>query len=196
MNIKLNKDQKIKIKDGYDLYVVMQQILLRQQKIDRNREHVWAVGLATDNSILHIELVSMGTINKSLVEPMEVFSFALQKRAVKLILVHNHPSGSLEPSESDIDITDRLVQTGVIVNLPLVDHLIITELSFYSFEQSGLMSRIRKSRKYVPGYVIVDEHVKAKAVGMARAMKSNGEPTEKIMKYTGLSEQEIGEIDI
>jgi DNA repair protein RadC len=73
----------------------MQQILLREDKIDQNREHFWVIGLANNNRILFIELVSLGTVNRTLVEPMEVYSLALQKRAVKIILCHNHPSGIL-----------------------------------------------------------------------------------------------------
>ena len=57
---------------------------------------------------------------------MEVFSFALQKQAVKVILVHNHPSGDLTPSEADKDLSDRLIQVGLLVNVPIVDHFIIS----------------------------------------------------------------------
>ena len=61
---------------------------------------------------------------------MDVFSFALQKRAVKIVLVHNHPSGELKPSAADLDITDRLIQVGVIVSKKVCDHLIIAKRSY------------------------------------------------------------------
>lgn len=61
---------------------------------------------------------------------MEVFSFALQKRAVKIILCHNHPSGELNPSDADKDVTDRLIQVGIILNCHVADHLIITPKTF------------------------------------------------------------------
>ena len=107
MEIKLTNAEKIKILNSDDLFRIMQQILLRENKIDQNREHFWVIGLENNNRILFIELISLGTVNKSLTEPMEVFSLALQKRAVKIILCHNHPSGELKPSEQDKDITDR-----------------------------------------------------------------------------------------
>lgn len=105
MNIKLKETQDRKINGSDDIYPIMQKILLRENKIDRNREHLWTISLDNANKILNIELVSLGTINKTLIEPMEVFSVPLQKRAVKVILVHNHPSGQLRPSEPDKDIT-------------------------------------------------------------------------------------------
>ncbi|WP_417800293.1 JAB domain-containing protein, partial [Tenacibaculum sp.] len=109
MDIKLTEQEKIKILNSDDIYGIMQKVLLRESKIDQNREHFWVIGLANNNRILFIELISLGTVNATLVEPMEVFSFALQKRAVKIILCHNHPSGELKPSEADKDISDRLI---------------------------------------------------------------------------------------
>eukprot|EP01090_Pellita_catalonica_P019836 TRINITY_DN6863_c0_g1_i1.p1 TRINITY_DN6863_c0_g1~~TRINITY_DN6863_c0_g1_i1.p1 ORF type:complete len:130 (-),score=5.73 TRINITY_DN6863_c0_g1_i1:2-391(-) len=114
MDIKLTEQEKIKILNSDDIYGIMQKILLRESKIDQNREHFWVIGLANNNRILFIELISLGTINATLVEPMEVFSLALQKRAVKIILCHNHPSGELTPSENDKNLTDRLIQVGII----------------------------------------------------------------------------------
>ena len=93
MNVRLTKAEKIKLLNSDDIYSVMQRILLRENKVSRNREHFWTICLDHVHKILNIELVSMGTINKTLVEPMEVFSIPLQKRAVKIIFIHNHPSG-------------------------------------------------------------------------------------------------------
>ncbi len=106
----------------------MQKILLRADRIDQDREHFWIVGLANNNRILFIELIGLGSINATIAEPMDVFSFALQKRAVKVILVHNHPSGDLQPSEADKDTTDNLIQAGRIVRTEVSDHLIITNV--------------------------------------------------------------------
>ncbi|PSK86878.1 JAB domain-containing protein [Taibaiella chishuiensis] len=194
MNIRLNKEQKIQVKDSSDIYGVMQQILLRQQRIDRNREHFWTIGLSTDSSILYIELVSMGTVNSVPAEPMEVFSFALQKRAVRIILVHSHPSGNLEPSEADKDITDRLIQTGHIVKLPVLDHIIITATSFYSFAESGLLKALQASVKYVPPYLIAEQIREDKAKEMARTMKQKGYSIIEIAELTGLSPEQIRDL--
>ena len=65
------------------------------------------------------------------------------------MLVHNHPSGNLQPSEEDKDITDRLIQSGRILHTEVLDHLIITEKTYLSFRDTGLMGELEKSLKYV-----------------------------------------------
>ena len=158
--------------------------------------------------ILNIEPVSLRMVNETLIAPMEVFSVPLQKRAVKLILVHNHPSGEIQPSEVDKDITDRLIQVGRIMHLPVLDHLIITEKTYYSFADSGLLDELKQSTKYVPAYELKKRYEEeAKAVGeekgekkkakeMARAMKKKGYRVDEIMELTGLTKAVINRIKI
>jgi len=203
MNIRLNNKADIQIHNSEDIYSVMQRILMREEKVDRGREHFWTISLDNSHKILNIELVSMGSFNATVVEPMEVFSIPLQKRAVKLVLVHNHPSGTLKPSEADKDITDRLIQVGRIMKVLVLDHLIITESSYYSFANSGLLEELSKSIKYVPAFEIKQRYEKAakekgelvgekrKAKEMARIMKKEGYPIEEIVKLTGLSKAVI-----
>lgn len=203
MQIKLSTLPKTNIGSSEDIFVVMQRILLRENRIDRNREHFWTISLDNALSILAIELVSMGSVKETIAEPMEIFSLPLQKRAVKVILVHNHPSNTTKPSEADKDLTDNLIQVGRIMRIPVIDHLIITEKSYYSFADSGLLDTLGQSLKYVPPYEIKKRHQeeamqKGKEKGiqeqkkeMAKAMKQNGEPIEKIIEYTGLTKQVI-----
>lgn len=199
MDISLTEEERIKILNADDLYFIMQKILLREQKIDQNREHFWIIGLENNNRLLFIELISLGSVNKVLVEPMEVFSFALQKRAVKIILVHNHPSGELKPSDQDKDLTDRLIQVGRIVNTPVEDHLIISERSYLSFLDIGLLEQLQQSEKYVPAYELVERAEKAAAevakrkreVEMAKDLKRRGIANEVIVEVTGLSLEEV-----
>ena len=156
----------------------------------------------------------MGTVDKALVEPMEVYSVALQKRAVKILLVHNHPSGELKPSEADKDITNRLIQVGLIVNTPVLDHIIITTNSYMSFADTGLLEELKKSKKYVPMYKQIEElQQMAEELGrrkgikdgmekgidetkkqIAIAMKREGVPDEVIARFTGLSLEVIKKI--
>ncbi len=89
---------------------------------------------------------------------MEVFSVPLQKRAIKLVLVHNHPSGEVKPSQEDLDLTDRLIQVGRLLNTPVLDHLIITEKTFYSFDDAGLMGELEQSTKYVMAYELKERY--------------------------------------
>ncbi|WP_136465105.1 JAB domain-containing protein [Flagellimonas onchidii] len=199
MDIKLTEAERIKILNSDDLYEIMRMILLREDKIDLNREHFWVIGLETNNRILFIELISLGTVNRSIADPMEVFSLALQKRAVKIILCHNHPSGELKPSASDKDTTDRLIQVGIIVNTPVLDHLIISSTSYLSFKDIGLMEKLEESTQYVPSYILEKRFKKEaseiaeqkRSIEIARSMKSAGEPVEKIVEFTGLTIEEI-----
>lgn len=199
MNINLSEEEKIKILNGDDLYGIMQKILLREEKIDQDREHFWIVGLANNNRILFIELIGLGSINKTIAEPMDVFSFALQKRAVSVILVHNHPSGEVKPSDSDKDLTDRMIQVGNIVETFVYDHLIITDKTYYSFRDSGLLEILQKSTKYVPSFELekrMKEATEERAILLTKsemAIKGfeKGLSAELISELTGLSLEEI-----
>ncbi len=215
MNVELTEEQKIKIQNSTGVYRIMKEILLRENFIERDHEHVWLICLAPNNKILNIELVSLGAINETVLQPMQVFRIAIMKGAVKLIMVHNHPDGELEPSEADKDITDRMIQVGNIVNLEVLDHLIITELYFYSFKDDGIMAELRNSTKWVPTFVEIERIKKealklgekkglkaGKKIGMekgmnkrnkeiAKAMKKKGTEIEFISEITGLSKDEI-----
>lgn len=206
MNIKLTNTQRIKLSCSDDVYSIMQRILLRENRIDRNREHLWTISLDNANRLLNIELVSMGTINKTLVEPMEVFSVPLQKRAVKIVIVHNHPSGKTKPSEADKDITDRLIQVGRIMDVPVTDHLIITENTFFSFADSGLLAELELSTKYVPAYVLKTRYEKAaeekgaekgkkeRSKAIAKSLKAKGIDIDTIAAVTGLTKATINRL--
>ncbi|REH54725.1 DNA repair protein RadC [Tenacibaculum gallaicum] len=204
MDIKLTEQEKIKILNSDDIYGIMQKILLRESKIDQNREHFWVVGLENNNRILFIELISLGTINATLVEPMEVFSLALQKRAVKIMLCHNHPSGELTPSDNDKNLTDRLIQVGIIVNTRVIDHLIISDKSYLSFANTGLLQELEKSTKYVPKYVL-EQRLKKEAaeiakrnekIEIAKNLKRKGIDTGTIADSTGLTIEEVEKLRV
>lgn len=199
MNIELTEAEKIKILTSDDIFGIMQKILLREQKIDQDREHFWIIGLANNLRLLFVELIGLGTVNQVLVNPMEVFSFALQKRAVQIMLCHNHPSGELEPSDADKNTTDRMIQVGRIVDTPVLDHLIISDKSYISFKNMGLMEELGKSTKYVPPYQLVERirkealaiGEKNKAVEIAKELKRMDMDIEMIAKLTTLSVEEV-----
>lgn len=87
---------------------------------------------------------------------MNVFRIAIHKGALKIILVHNHPSGTIKPSMENKDTTDRLIQVGKIICIKVEDHLIITPATYLSFNNIGLMDELEKSQRYVPTYQIID----------------------------------------
>jgi len=98
--------------------------------------------------VLNIELVALGGVNSATIKPREVFRAAIQKNAVQVILAHNHPSGSVVPSEDDEDITDCLIHAGRVVHIDVIDHLIITEKDHFSFLSTGLFKVLEKSKRY------------------------------------------------
>lgn len=83
--------------------------------------------------------ITRGLLNASLVHPREVFNPAIKHNSKGIILIHNHPSGTLEPSDEDIRVTNRIVESSVIIGIPVYDHLIITESGYYSFKENGLI---------------------------------------------------------
>lgn len=198
MKVTLTKSQKIRLLCSDDIYKVMQQVLLRENKIDRNKEHFWTIGLDNANRILYIELISLGTTTSAPVEPMQVFRIAVQKAALQMVLVHNHPSGEMKHSDADITITDRLVQVGNILGIEVIEHLIISETSYNSFVDTGLLDQIKQSTRYVPNYKQQEEIKKTakeigkqeKAKAIAQELKNKGFTVSQIVEITGISEEE------
>ena len=89
------------------------------------------------NEILNIRVVSIGLIDRSPVHPREVFADALVDRAAAIIVAHNHPSGSVSPSQSDVNITAQLKQAGDILGIQLLDHIIFSRSDYFSFLEAG-----------------------------------------------------------
>ncbi|MEW6687317.1 MAG: JAB domain-containing protein [Candidatus Edwardsbacteria bacterium] len=140
MEIKLK--EKIVLTTPQEVANTFYQVLKNDNPIDQDKEHFWAVGLNTRNKIKYTELVSLGTLNSSLVHPREIFRLAIFKGVAQLIVIHNHPSGSLEPSEDDLEITKKLVQAGKLLGIELIDHLIIgknLKHGFLSFKEENIL---------------------------------------------------------
>lgn len=106
---------------------------------DLDRESLWAVFLNAPRQIIGLHQVSVGTLNGSPVSPREVFKAAILANADKIIVAHNHPSGSLTPSPEDVAVTRRLVEAGRIVGVDVIDHLIITQEGYISLRDRGLL---------------------------------------------------------
>ena len=217
MNVKLTDKHKIKVKESDDIFEVMRRVLLRDNKVDREKEHFWLICMASNNLIVSIELVSLGSVDATTVKPMNVFRVAVLKGAVKAIMCHNHPSGEIRPSEADKDLTDRLIQVGRILNIEVIDHLIITTRTFMSFADTGLLKQLQGSTKWVPQFELIERireeerKIREEAVAIeknknkiakekaaekakqsiAKAMKHKNMPIETIVEITGLTEKEI-----
>ena len=104
---------------------------------DRKQEHFLCASINGANEILNIRVVSIGLIDRTPVHPREVFADALSDRASAIIVAHNHPSGGLEPSASDVEVTGQLKAAGSVVGIALLDHIIFNRNGYYSFLESG-----------------------------------------------------------
>lgn len=102
-------------------------------------EKFYVALLSTANKILKMQQVTSGILNASLVHPREVFKPAILNSAASIILVHNHPSGNLNPSVEDRNITEKLVETGKVMDIKVLDHFIIAGNNYYSFKENGLL---------------------------------------------------------
>lgn len=103
------------------------------------REVFMVIQLNIKNEVIFEEVVSQGTISSSIVHPREVFQKAIRNGAASILVVHNHPSGDPTPSEEDIQVTRRLIETGQIIGIPILDHVIIARHDTYSFKANGLV---------------------------------------------------------
>ena len=103
------------------------------------KEHFRGLYLNTRNRLIHDEIISMGSLNLSLVQPREVFRPAIEYSAAALILAHNHPSGDPEPSEDDIKVTRQIADVGKLMEIDVLDHVIIGEERFVSLKERGVI---------------------------------------------------------
>jgi len=110
--------------------------LVKSKLKDYHKEHFYIIALNARN--WSISEVSKGTLNANLVHPREVFGEAIKSNAASVILVHNHPSGDTEPSDDDLEITKKLVESGKILGIEVIDHIIITKNNYFSFKDKGL----------------------------------------------------------
>lgn len=128
------KPEKYKVKNPWDIYKYYMESLRYLKK-----EVFKVVLLNTKNEIItHVD-VSVGTLNSSLVHPREVFIEAIKRSANKIILIHNHPSGSVEPSIEDKNITKRLIDCGEIIGIEVIDHIIIGDGVYFSFKENNVI---------------------------------------------------------
>ena len=130
----MKKGYKLQIKTASDVYQYYVDELQNKTK-----EYFYALFLDTKNRILKDELVSIGTLNESLIHPRELFNSAVQASCNSVIIVHNHPSGDCVPSDSDKEVTKVLVEAGEIMGIKVLDHVIIGKEGFMSLKESGIM---------------------------------------------------------
>jgi DNA repair protein RadC len=201
MNIQLTKTQKTLIESSDDLARIMRQILLRENKLSRLREHLWTIGLNEEFKMLFVELIAFGIPAKDQVQPTEIYKFPLQKDAKYLYLCHNRKTDDMSAKDDDKALTDRMIQVGKIVGITVFDHIVINAKAedHLSYNAIGLMDELRKSLLWVPAYEQVEmikkmaeaSGEKRKAMEMAKGMKLKNIDIKIIAELSGLSEDEI-----
>lgn len=105
----------------------------------KKQEHFICVTLSGAHEVIAVRTITVGLLNHSLVHPREVFADAVADRAAGVICVHNHPSGTLEPSSQDIAITRQLAEAGIIMGITLLDHIIVADSGFLSMKERGFI---------------------------------------------------------
>lgn len=130
----IKAEDKIKINSPQDVST-----LLMEEMRWLKKEYFKIILLDVKNKIIEIVNVSVGSLNSSIVHPREVFIEAIKKSSASMILVHNHPSGEIEPSKEDINITNRLIETGKIIGIKILDHIIIGNGEYLSFKERGII---------------------------------------------------------
>lgn len=138
MKIKV-KDSMKKVTRPEDIYKLLDGYFAGLDKIDQDKEHCFVFHIDSRNHIKIMELVSIGTLDSSLVHPREVYTRAVSERSAKICVAHNHPSGDAEPSHEDIMITQRLVKAGDLLGVKVVDHIIYTKNGYSSMKEKNLM---------------------------------------------------------
>ena len=124
----------IKISSSQDVYDLM-----RPKLMDKKLEFFWVVYLNRAHTVINSRQISQGGVSGTLVDAKLIFKHALSHLASAIVLVHNHPSGQLQPSQADTTLTRNLVAAGRLMEIPVVDHLIFANSGYFSFADEGLI---------------------------------------------------------
>lgn len=137
-----NSHLEAKVRCPNDIIPYLQNYAIKSQ------EHFITVCLSGAHEILNINVVSVGSGNKALVQPREIFSEAIKREASAIILCHNHPSGSCTPSSEDIETTRRLLNGSSLLGISILDHIIISKTSYFSFLENKLIFNSNDSLEF------------------------------------------------
>ena len=130
----VNKLNNIQLKDSDTVFKYFNSIFN-----NKKQEHFYCIYLDNKKMIIETKLLFIGTVNQSIVHPREVYKEAISLSASAIICVHNHPSGIVDPSRDDIELTKRLIEIGYLMGIKIVDHLIIGHNNYFSFADEGMI---------------------------------------------------------
>jgi len=125
--------ESIKIKEAKDVLPLLNGIA------DKKQEYFVCISLNGTNEVIEKRIVTVGLLDKTQVHPREVFADVITDRAAAVIFAHNHPSGELKPSSSDLKIHEQLTEAGKILGINVLDQIIVSKKGYYSFQEEGLI---------------------------------------------------------
>lgn len=127
-------EAKTKLQSSDDVFELIQEDLA-----DLTHEEFWVVLLNNSNVVIKKICISKGGFSRTVADPKKVFSLALENRSSAIIVCHNHPSGNIKPSDEDLSLTKKLVNAGILLDMPVIDHIIVGSENFFSFVDNGLL---------------------------------------------------------
>ena len=133
--------KRLLVRDDVKITSVNDALALTDELKDKKQEYFLTLTLDGASRLIQKRMVFMGTLNKSIVHPREIFADAVSDRAAGIIFVHNHPSGNTEPSEEDFAITERLLDAAKIMGIDVIDHIIVGRNGYFSFQAAGLVKQ-------------------------------------------------------
>jgi len=195
----LTDNQKTKLLNSRDIYAIMQPLLLRENAIRKSKGHFWVVGMNSAHHILFIELVGMGWANRMAIAHKEIFRMAVYKMAVKLILVNSRQDDNMEISDDDKAIVTLVIKAGEKLNIEVIDQLLISETTFTSFAQKGVIARLKRSKTPTLSEEEQEQLDELQSgtetmLALAHKMKSRGYDVDEIKEMTGLRKTTIAKL--
>ena len=139
LRLNKNTDESLPaIRKPEDIYQAV-----KKEMFGKKKEHLYLISLDSRNKMISKDLISIGTIDETMVNPREVYRQALIKNASSIAVAHNHPSGNPSPSSEDLIVTEKLIIAGISLGLPLVDHLIVCDTQFVSLKALNVFDNIK-----------------------------------------------------
>jgi DNA repair protein RadC len=130
------KDSKLELHGSRQAAKVFRDLLHLEDEVDQAKEHFYVMHLDIRSRVNMVELVTLGILSSSVVHPRETYRRAVLHASASIIIVHNHPSGEADPSTEDMKVTKLLLEAGKVLGVEMLDHIVFTETSFYSFRDA------------------------------------------------------------
>jgi DNA repair protein RadC len=137
------------IKGASQIAGLVHDILRRKRSLKQHYENLWIVGLNKENKIQFIELTAFGQFMVDNTTPAQIFRRTLEKKAVKLALVKYSPRGNLMPIPDDKTAAEKMVKVGIMLGIPVLDYLIISEREYLSFAEEGIVEELNETNNWI-----------------------------------------------